>query len=139
MSAWGRLSFSVVLLSLAIITFVGIVGLRLLGAGVYTLAFLVVPIGAGGWYLYENRDHPPIDLRPAATSAPTGTGRSIDGASGGSAAGAPSATGSPPTEVDEPMPSPDEPFDDPVELADRLDSAPPAEGPDAHAGTEKTG
>lgn len=140
MSAWGRLSFSVVMLSLAILTFVGVVGLRLLGAGVYALAFLILPIGAGGWYLYENREHPPIDLGPPATSPAPGPGNPTDVPPGGTTAPNtdPSAAGGSAPPPEEPMPSADEPFDDPVELADRLDSAPAPGGPDAGEGPETT-
>lgn len=124
-SAWGRLSFSVVLIVLAAVTLGGVAALRFEGAGVYSLAFLVVPIAAGVGYLYENRDHPPLYLRPRPRPTPPAAPTSPPGT--GAVAAAPAGPASP--EPWGPIPSDDEPFDDPVELADRIDrgESPPEE------------
>lgn len=124
MSGWGRLSFTVVLLVLAAVTLVGVAGLRLGGAGAYSLLFLLVPIGAGGWYLYENRDHPPIYLGPRPEAEPANPAVAASNPAAGVPAADVSASAAfaAPSGAEEPMPSADEPFDDPVELADRLDS-----------------
>lgn len=130
-SFWGRLSFSVVLIVLAAATLAGVAALRLAGAGVDSLAFLVVPLGAGGWYLFENREHPPLDLtpRPAPPAAP-GPPAAVEAGGGSTEAASPPAP-----EPWEPMPSPDEPFDDPVELADQLDRERPPDAPEAPSPT----
>ncbi|MCI4335780.1 MAG: hypothetical protein L3K17_01085 [Thermoplasmata archaeon] len=130
MSAWGRLSFNVVLVVLAAVTLAGVIGLRLAGAGIYALAFILVPVIAAIVYVYENRDHPPIDLSP----------RPSPPAPGGPAAGTAEPVPSGPAPPEEPMPSGDEPFDDPVELADRIDRGGVAdeEPPEPRSAASKT-
>ena len=139
-SAWGRLSFSRVMFVLAVVTLAGVAGLRLAGAGILSLAFLVVPIGGGAWYLYENRNSPPIDLGPRPSNAPDGaapSGAAPSGEGSSSTSASAAADARPPPPADEPMPSPDEPFDDPVELADRLDSHPGSPAPEDGSTAEK--
>lgn len=128
-TAWGRLSFSWVLIVLSAVTLTGVAALRLAGAGVYALAFLVVPIGAGGWYLYENREHPPLDLSRRPVSPPRAGAPPAGGSAPPATGPDPADPNGPPIEPWGPMPSPDEPFDDPVELADRLDRAGPTPEP----------
>jgi hypothetical protein len=128
MAAFLRLSLPSATGILAVATIGGVVGLYEIHFHVYALAALVPVLVVAVIYLRAYSERPLVvrPARPSPPAAPPSTGTPAPPSGPGSPAvpPTPESPPPPPEPIDE-----SEPFDDPVEEADRLESTPSPAGP----------